>query len=261
MGRAEGAASEPAAQDWANSRAGLVDAAGSVRSETVGEIARRRTRGLLRLRHPRWLPAVVVVSGFLPLVLLGVGFASDMLRDTRFLTANPIEFMEHFTGEWNLRFLALTLAVTPAIKLTGLGWLIRYRRIFGLFAFLYIAVHLAIYFCLDVELSWSDLVADVTERTYITLGMLGFLLLVPLALTSTRASVRRLGSKRWTAIHTLVYPAALLGVVHYWMAVKKDITEPSVFASIFALLLGYRLVALRRGRHSGARRAPAVVFD
>ncbi|MDZ7378906.1 MAG: sulfoxide reductase heme-binding subunit YedZ [candidate division KSB1 bacterium] len=261
MSCTKGAASELAAPSQASRRAVLEDTARIVRSESAGRITGRHTRALFRLRHPRWLPAVVVASGFLPLVLLGAGFASDVLRDTRFLSANPIEFMEHFTGEWNLRFLALTLAVTPAIKLTGLGWLIRYRRIFGLFAFLYIAVHLAIYFCLDVELSWSDLIADVTERTYITLGMLGFSLLIPLALTSTKAWIRRLGSKRWTAIHRLVYPAALLGVAHYWMAVKKDITEPLMFASIFALLLGYRLVALRRGGPWGARHASAVVLD
>jgi sulfoxide reductase heme-binding subunit YedZ len=216
-------------------------------------------RGMLpRITHPRWLPALVIISGFMPLLLLAAGFASDLWRETRFLTSNPIEFMEHFTGEWNLRFLALTLAITPAMRLTGWGWLIRYRRIFGLFAFLYIAVHLGIYFGLDIELSWADLVADVADRTYITLGMLGFLLLVPLAITSTKAWVRRIGNRRWTALHRLVYVAAILGVIHYWMAVKKDISDPLAFAAIFLVLFAYRLAVLWRVSRARGERSAAL---
>jgi sulfoxide reductase heme-binding subunit YedZ len=191
---------------------------------------------------------VVIAAGFLPALWLGYGFWSDLFHNTRHFGSNPIKEMEHYTGDWNLRFLALTLAITPAIRLTKQGWLIRYRRIFGLFAFMYIVLHLSIYFVLDVELTWSDLVEDVMDRTYITLGMIGFLLLVPLALTSTKGWIRRLGNKRWNAIHRLVYVSAVLGVIHYWMSVKRDITDPLIFAAIFAALLGYRVWVWQQGR-------------
>lgn len=154
--------------------------------------------------------------------------------------------MEHFLGEWNIRFLVLTLAVSPVMRLTGWGWLVRYRRIFGLLAFFYIVLHLSVYFWLDVELSSGRLVEDVAERLYITLGMTGFLLLVPLALTSTKPWIRRLGNRRWNALHWLVFPAVVLGMVHYYMAVKRDVREPLVYAVIFALLFWSRVRARRR---------------
>lgn len=200
------------------------------------------------IKPPRWLPWVVIAAGCLPAAWLAWGFASDLLAGTRHLGSNPIERMEHFTGDWNLRFLALTLSVTPAMKITGWGWLIRYRRIFGLFAFLYICLHLTIYFVLDVELNWGALVEDVTDRTYITLGMLGFLLLVPLAITSTKGWIRRLGNRRWNALHRLVYVSAVLGTIHYWMAVKRDITDPLIFAILFLALFAWRARAALESR-------------
>src|SRR5262245_45400837 len=127
------------------------------------------------------------------------------------------------------------------MKITGWGWLIRYRRIFGLLAFTYICLHLTIYFVLDVELSGSLLVEDVGKRLYITLGMAGFLLLVPLAITSTKGWIKRLGNRRWNRLHWLVFPAVVLGLIHYYMAVKRDIREPAAYGLIFALLFWYRL--------------------
>lgn len=158
--------------------------------------------------------------------------------------------IEHYVGEWNIRFLVLTLAVSPTIKATGWGWLIRYRRIFGLIAFFYIFLHLSAYFVLDVELDGALLVEDVAERLYITLGMAGFLLLVPLAITSTKGWIRRLGNRRWNAIHWLVFPAVVLGMVHYYMAVKRDIREPAVYALIFGLLFWLRRPKRRETRPS-----------
>lgn len=227
---------------------------------TGGRAELRHQANARRIKPPRWLPWLVITAGFIPAAFIGWGFYSDLVHGTRHLTANPIEYMEHFTGDWNLRFLALTLSVTPAIKLTGWGWLIRYRRIFGLFAFFYICLHLTIYFVLDVELSWPLLVEDVTERTYITLGMIGFLLLVPLAITSTKGWIRRLGNRRWNALHRLVYVSAVLGTIHFWMAVKRDITDPAIFALLFLALFGYRLKVardVRRKRHAAAMATPA----
>ncbi len=183
----------------------------------------------------------VIAVSLLPALWIFFALWSDLTRNTRLLGANPVKAMEHFMGEWNIRFLVLTLAVSPAIKLTGWGWLIRYRRIFGLLAFLYIFLHLSIYFVLDVELSGALLVEDVKERLYITLGMTGFLLLVPLAITSTKGWIKRLGNKRWNRLHWLIFPAVVLGLIHYYMAVKRDIREPLFYALIFGVLFWYRL--------------------
>ncbi len=126
------------------------------------------------------------------------------------------------------------------MRLLRQGWLIRYRRTFGLFAFFYACVHLTVYAVLDVELTWSDMVADVAKRLYITIGMTALVLMIPLAVTSTKGWIRRMGNKRWNALHRLVYVSAVLGLVHYWMSVKKDITEPALFGLVFAVLLGWR---------------------
>ncbi|HEY5546562.1 MAG TPA: protein-methionine-sulfoxide reductase heme-binding subunit MsrQ [Gemmatimonadaceae bacterium] len=183
----------------------------------------------------------VIAASLLPAAWIAFALWSDLTRNTRYLGANPVKEMEHYVGEWNIRFLVLTLAVTPVIKLTGWGWLIRYRRIFGLLAFLYVSLHLSIYFVLDVELSGALLVEDVAKRLYITLGMAAFLLLVPLAITSTKGWIRRLGNRRWNALHWLVFPAVVLGLIHYYMAVKRDIREPLFYALIFAMLFWFRL--------------------
>jgi len=179
--------------------------------------------------------------------------ASDFFQGTRLLGSNPIKEAEHFTGKWALRFLALTLAVSPAIRLTRQGWLIRYRRTFGLLAFSYACLHLLVYGALDVELTWRDMVEDVADRLYITIGMTALALMIPLAVTSTKGWIRRMGSRRWNALHRLVYASAVLGLVHYWMSVKKDITEPAIFGIVFAALLGWRAWTSQRGR--GERRA------
>ncbi|MEO7966455.1 MAG: protein-methionine-sulfoxide reductase heme-binding subunit MsrQ [Gemmatimonadaceae bacterium] len=177
--------------------------------------------------------------------------ASDFSQGTRLLGANPIKEAEHATGKMTIRLLLATLAVTPAIKLFKQGWLIRYRRTFGLLAFTYSCLHLLIYFVLDLELVWGDLAADLAKRVYIMFGMSGFLLLLPLAVTSTKGWIRRLGSARWSAIHRAVYVTVILGMVHYWMAVKRDITAPLIFAILFAFLFGFR-IWWSRSRVAGA---------
>lgn len=211
-----------------------------------------RARGT---KAPRWLPALVFIVSLVPFLYVAAAIASDFFEGTRYLGSNPIKESEHFTGKWALRFLALSLAVTPAVRLLRQGWLIRYRRTFGLFAFFYACTHLVIYAVLDVELTWSDMVEDVAKRLYITIGMTALALMIPLAVTSTKGWIRRMGNARWNALHRAAYVSGVLGLVHYWMSVKKDITEPAIFGIVFASLLGWRVWNARQGRRGPQRGA------
>lgn len=161
------------------------------------------------------------------------------------LGPNPVEELINRNGEWGLRFLLITLAVTPIRRITGVFWLVRFRRMFGLFAFFYLALHFISYAVIDQRLAIGPIIEDVIERPFITIGMLGLLLLIPLAATSTNAMIRRLG-KRWQSLHRLVYVVAVLGVWHFWWQVKQDVREPLIYAGILALLLGYRVWFARR---------------
>ncbi len=163
------------------------------------------------------------------------------------LGANPIEATNRFLGDWGLRLLLITLAVTPARELLGLPALMRFRRMLGLFAFFYVSLHLTSYVVLDQFFAWGEIWADIVKRTYITLGMAAFLLLFPLAVTSTKGWIKRLGAPRWRALHRLVDAAGILGVLHFFMMVKADLREPAVYAAVLAILLGYRLaIRLKR---------------
>jgi sulfoxide reductase heme-binding subunit YedZ len=157
------------------------------------------------------------------------------------LGANPIEVITHATGDWTLRFLLITLSVTPIRKLTGQLWLIRYRRMLGLFAFFYGTLHFLTYIWLDKFFDLHEMLHDVAKRRFITVGFAGFVLLIPLALTSTKGWIRRLGGKRWQALHRLIYFSAIAGVIHYWWLVKADIHKPLEYGAILAVLLGYRI--------------------
>ncbi len=173
--------------------------------------------------------------------------------------ANPVEEILHSMGKTGLNLLLITLAVTPLRKLTKQNWLLRLRRMLGLFAFFYMLLHLLIYAVLDRRLAVASLLVDVTERPYITVGMLCLLLLLPLAITSTRGWQRRLG-RNWTKLHRLIYPAAVLGVVHFWWQVRADFREPLLYALMLAALLAYRLVdaRIRAQRRSAAAAATAA---
>jgi sulfoxide reductase heme-binding subunit YedZ len=172
------------------------------------------------------------------------------------LGANPIEELIHSCGKWGLKFLLITLAVTPLRRLTGWNWLIRFRRMLGLFAFFYILLHFLVYAGLDQRFDLAVILEDIAERPYITIGMAALVLLIPLAVTSTNGMMRRLG-RRWKQLHRLVYPIAILGVWHFYWQVKLDTLEPIIYAAILAALLGYRLVSSRRrrapGRPTGSR--------
>jgi sulfoxide reductase heme-binding subunit YedZ len=199
----------------------------------------------------RWIKAGIFVAALLPLARLVAGAVLDKLG------ANPVEFITHSTGTWTLVFLCLTLCITPLRKLSGWNWLLRLRRMLGLFAFFYVLLHFTTYIWLDVFFDFHAVAKDILKRPFITVGFTAFVLMIPLALTSTNAMVRRLGAKRWLQLHRLVYCIAILGVVHYWWLVKRDITQPAIYALVVALLLGYRLVTRARATPAAPATAPA----
>jgi methionine sulfoxide reductase heme-binding subunit len=162
------------------------------------------------------------------------------------LGPNPIETLNRFTGDWTLRFLLVTLAVTPLRQLTGHHFLVRFRRMLGLFAFFYVCLHFLSWLWIDKLFDLDEMVKDVIKRPFITVGFTCFVLLIPLAVTSTNAMVRRLGGRRWRALHRLVYVIGVGGVIHFLWLVKSDIREPLLYATILAFLLGYRLWTYRR---------------
>jgi len=165
------------------------------------------------------------------------------------LGANPIEALQDHFGEWGLRFVLLTLSISPLRKIGGWNSLARFRRMIGLFAFFYILMHFVVWLVLDQELLLSAIAEDIVERPFITIGMLAFVLLLTMAATSTAGMRRRLG-RRWQKLHYSVYAVGTLGVWHYWWQVKKDFTEPLVYALILAVLLGYRAWRRLRERRS-----------
>jgi sulfoxide reductase heme-binding subunit YedZ len=170
------------------------------------------------------------------------------------LGANPIAALTDALGLWALRLLLATLALTPLRHLTGNARWLLYRRMLGLYAFFYLALHLTMYFAVDQAFDWRMLLEDVTKRRWITLGFAAFVLLVPLAVTSTRAAQRRLG-RRWQLLHYAIYPATLLGCWHFYWQVKRDVREPLAYAAAFALLMAVRGLRTVRRRRSAAGRA------
>lgn len=200
-------------------------------------------------RHIPTLKALLFVLCLAPLARLVWGFQQDSLG------ANPIEFVTRSLGTWTLSFILITLSVTPLRKLAGWPWLIRLRRMFGLYAFFYGVLHLSSYLWLDQFFDWGEIGRDILKRPFITAGMTAFLLMVPLALTSTNGMIRRLGGKRWQSLHRLVYFTAMLGVLHYVWLVKKDLTQPALYGLILLGLLGYRAaVWLREQQQVASRR-------
>ncbi len=196
-------------------------------------------------KQPRGFSALLFLAALLPALLIVPAMLGDLFFGSSWLGSDPTKAGEHLLGEWTLRFLFATLAITPLRHLTGWNWLAKHRRTLGLFAFAYVCLHLLTWTLLDVQLivseyvGWADVWKDLTKRPYITIGMLAFVLLVPLALTSTRAAIARMG-KRWRVLHRLAYVVPILGVIHYLMAVKKDIEEPLVYGAVLAAILLWR---------------------
>jgi sulfoxide reductase heme-binding subunit YedZ len=196
------------------------------------------------------LKVAVFLAALVPLARLAWKGYQQMLG------ANPIEVITHSTGDWTLIFLMLTLSITPLRKLTGQPWLIRFRRMLGLFAFFYASLHFTTYIFLDKFFDVHEMVKDIAKRKFITIGFTAFVLLIPLAATSTAGMIRRLG-KRWQMLHRLIYVSAIAGVIHYWWLVKADVRKPQYYAIVLILLLGYRLLAAQRKKTATSVRVPA----
>jgi sulfoxide reductase heme-binding subunit YedZ len=187
-------------------------------------------------RSVGFIKTLVFLLALFPLIKLGYAAFIDMLG------ANPIEKITRTTGYWTLTFLLITLTATPLKRLSGWNWLIRLRRMLGLFAFFYGSLHFLTYLVLDQFFDWDAILKDIVKRPYITIGFPSFVLMIPLAITSTDAMIRRLGGKRWRLLHRQVYLCAIGGVVHFWWLVKKDLTNPITFAVLLAVLFGIRLI-------------------
>ena len=187
----------------------------------------------MKISFPKF---VVFVNSLIPLVLL----LTDLYRGR--VGPNPLEFVTRTTGMLALVFLSVTVAITPLRRIFGVNSLVKFRRMLGLFAFFYGLLHLVTYVWFDRQFDVAGTIKDVAQRPFILVGMTAFLLMLPLAITSTNRMVKRLGGKRWARLHTLVYVAAILGAVHFWMLVKSDVRLPLTFGFIILFLLGYRLL-------------------
>jgi len=183
-----------------------------------------------------WKPMVFLIC-LLPVFLI----VGDAFEITGRLGANPVEAILDRFGNWALRFIMITLAVTPLRRISGWNWLSRFRRMLGLFSFFYAFMHFVTWYVLDREMRVADIIEDLIERPFITVGFTALVLLIALALTSFTAIRRRMG-KRWQSLHNMVYVIGILGVWHYWWQVKKDVTEPLIYAAVLAILLAARII-------------------
>ena len=187
-----------------------------------------------------WKPLIFVVS-LIPFVLV----VGDIFEITGVLGANPVEEIQDRFGNWGLRFILIALSVTPLRTVSGWNWLVRFRRMLGLFAFFYVLMHFLTWLFLDQGLLLSAITEDIVKRPFITIGFTAFLILVALAITSPAGIRRRLG-RRWQKLHNWVYAAAVLGVWHYWWQVRLDASDPAIYAAVLSVLLGYRIWQRRR---------------
>jgi sulfoxide reductase heme-binding subunit YedZ len=202
-------------------------------------------------KQPRGFGVVLIAAAMVPALVYSSAMIGDLFYGTSYLGTDPVKAGEHALGKWTLRLLFATLLITPLRYHTGWNWLAKHRRTLGLLAFSYVLLHFLTWLLLDAQVwvseyvGWADVKKDILKRPYITIGMLALVLMIPLAITSTKGMIARLG-KKWRPLHRLVYVIMVLGVVHFYMAVKKDVTEPLIYAAIAASLLGWRVWDSRR---------------
>ncbi len=200
---------------------------------------RKRTVTLMKQLSPaavKQLKLALFLACLVPFLQLALGARAGTLG------ADPVEAITHDTGLWSLRLLLLTLAITPVKRWTGWLWLMRLRRTLGLYAFFYASLHVAVYLVFDQFFDWPEILKDVTKRPHLTAGFVAFLLMIPLVVTSTNAMMKRLGGKNWQLLHRLTYPIAAAAVLHFFWLVKKDVSEPTLYALILSALLCARLI-------------------
>jgi methionine sulfoxide reductase heme-binding subunit len=210
-----------------------------------------------RFLSSKWTKVAVFLLALVPLgVLLWLIWEAYSTGDfIDYVSANPIEYITHYTGDWTIRFICFTLCITPLRMLLNRPQITRFRRMLGLFAFFYGCLHFTVWLVLDPRQNTLPAIwEDILKRRYITIGMLALLAMIPLAITSTAGWVRRLGFKRWKKLHKLIYLTAVAAVIHYWWLVKSDIRLPLMYAAFVTVLLGYRVIAWMRAR----KRKPAV---
>lgn len=202
-------------------------------------------------RAPRGFGALLIVAATIPAAWIVYAILGFVFGYADLLGPDPVKTGEHLLGSWTLRFLLLTLSITPIRRITHWNWLARHRRTLGLITFGYGVLHLLTWALVDVQIGisefvgWTDIRTDILKRPFITIGMTALLLMVPLALTSTKGMMARLG-RRWRPLHRLIYVIAVLAIIHYWMAVKLDIRGPAIYGAILVLLLGWRWREARR---------------
>jgi methionine sulfoxide reductase heme-binding subunit len=217
---------------------------------------RRREPTAGKILGSRWTKAIVFAACLVPILLLG--WPLWILATNGYsprLTANPIEYITHYTGDWTIRFLLITLSITPLRKIFDQPKLVRYRRMLGLFAFFYVCLHFSVWLVLDKFFNLPEMWADILKRRYITVGMLGFAMLIPMAVTSTAGWVRRMGFAKWQRLHRLIYFATLAGVIHYYWLVKSDVRLPLMYGAILAVLMICRVFIWKQ---TPQKRAPVI---
>ncbi len=189
---------------------------------------------------------LVFIACLIPLGWLVFALWSDTALGTLYLTSDPVQKLNRELGDWALIFIILTLAVRPAGETLKEGEFVAYRRMIGLYAFFYAILHLTSYVLIDLQLNLNAFVEDVIKRNFITIGILAILMLIPLAITSTKGMIKRLGGRKWRKLHMLVYPIAILGVIHFYMMIRADFTRPIMYGSVIFLLLAYRVWKARQ---------------
>ena len=195
---------------------------------------------MTKKRYRKIFKALVFLGSLSPVCWLAYAVYSDTVFGTRLMTADPIQKLDRELGDWALIFIILSLSVRPLAQLFKNNELIAYRRMLGLFAFFYVCLHLTSYISLNLQFAFNEFIQDIFKRNFITIGIVGFILLIPLAATSTKPAIKWLGGRRWKKLHALIYPIALLGALHFFMMVRADFARPSMYLIVILVLLGLR---------------------
>jgi sulfoxide reductase heme-binding subunit YedZ len=195
---------------------------------------------MTKKRYRKIFKPLVFLGSLSPVCWLAYAVYSDTVFGTRLMTADPIQKLDRELGDWALIFIILSLSVRPLAQLFKNNELIAYRRMVGLFAFFYVCLHLTSYISLNLQFAFNEFIQDIFKRNFITIGIIGFILLIPLAVTSTKSAIKWLGGRRWKKLHALIYPIVLLGTLHFFMMVRADFTRPLMYLIVILALLGFR---------------------